>query len=145
LHKPVGFIILPIFALANTGVFVGANWMLDLTSTNSLGLTAGLIVGKPLGVMFLCFVAVTSGICRLPLDLNWQHIFGAGMLGGIGFTISMFITNLAFAGNTETISASKLAILLASLAAGTIGFLWFKLLSKRKATDNNIDTMDLSN
>ena len=143
LHKPVAFIILPIFALANTGIFVGADWMQNLTSTNSVGITAGLIVGKPLGVTFLCFVAVASGICRLPPDLNWRHIFGAGILGGIGFTMSIFITNLAFAGNTETISASKMAILFASLMAGTIGFLWLNLLGKPEATDSHLDTMDL--
>jgi len=75
LHKPVAFIILPIFALANTGVFVGANWLYGLTSSNSIGIIAGLIVGKPLGVAVLCFVAVTSGLCRLPLGLHLQHIF----------------------------------------------------------------------
>ncbi len=142
LHKPVAFMILPIFALANTGVLVSANWTRDLTSFNSIGLIAGLIVGKPLGVMLLCLVAVTSGMCRLPRDVDWRHIFGAGILGGIGFTTSIFITNLAFVGQAETIRASKLAILLASLAAGTIGFLWFRFLSKLQATDSNMDTME---
>ena len=126
LHKPVAYIILPIFALANTGILVGAEWMQNLTSTNSLGIIAGLIVGKPLGVTFLCFIAVASGICRLPPDLNWRHIFGAGILGGIGFTMSIFIANLAFAGNAETINASKMAILSASLIAGAVGYLWLK-------------------
>ena len=140
LHKPVAFAILPLFALANTGVLVSANWMQDLTSINSIGLAAGLIAGKPLGVALLCFVAVTSGICRLPRDLDWRHIFGAGILGGIGFTMSIFITNLAFAENPETIRASKMAILLASLAAGTIGFLWFKLLIVIKARGDNAET-----
>ena len=139
LHKPVAFIILPIFALANTAMFVDADWMQNLTSKNSLGITAGLIVGKPLGVTFLCFVAVASGICRLPADLNWRHIFGAGILGGIGFTMSIFITNLAFAGNAESINASKIAILLASLTAGIIGFLWLKLLGKPEGTDSQMD------
>ena len=136
LHKPVAFIILPIFALANTGIVVGADWMQNLSSMNSVGIAAGLIVGKPLGVTLLCFVAVASGICRLPPDLNWRHVVGAGILGGIGFTMSIFITNLAFAGNTETISASKMATLLASLTAGTIGFLWLKLLSKPEVTNS---------
>lgn len=126
LHKPVAFIILPLFALANTAILIGTDWMQNLLSTNSLGIAAGLIVGKPLGVTLLCFAAVASGLCRLPPDLNWRHICGAGMLGGIGFTMSIFITNLAFVGNMETINASKIAILLASLAAGTIGFLWLK-------------------
>lgn len=130
LHKPVAFIILPIFALANTGVLVGADWMQNLTSMNSLGITAGLIVGKPLGVTLLCFVAVASGICRLPSDLNWRYVFGAGVLGGIGFTMSIFFTNLAFAGNTAAINDSKMAILIASLTAGALGFLWLKGIGK---------------
>ena len=135
LHKPVAFIILPIFALANTGILVGADWMQYASSANSLGISAGLLLGKPLGVTFLCFVAVASGLCRLPADLNWRHITGAGILGGIGFTMSIFITNLAFAGNAETMNASKMAILLASLTAGTIGFLWLRFLAGSPAAD----------
>ena len=135
LYKPVAFIILPIFALANTGIIVGADWMQNMTNTNSVGISAGLIVGKPLGVTLLCFVAVASGLCRLPPDLKWRHIAGAGILGGIGFTMSIFITNLAFAGNAQTINASKMAILLASLTAGTVGFLWLRLVRKPEATD----------
>jgi Na+:H+ antiporter, NhaA family len=130
LHKPVAFIILPIFALANTGIVVGADWMQDLTSKNNLGIVAGLIAGKPLGVTVLCFVAVASGVCRLPVDLKWSHIVGAGILGGIGFTMSIFIANLAFSGNLEAINASKMGILLASLTAGICGFLWLSLLGK---------------
>lgn len=126
LHKPVAFIILPIFALANTGILVGAGWAQTLTSTNSLGIIAGLIAGKPLGVMVLCFFAVASGICRLPPELNWRHVAGAGILGGIGFTMSTFITNLAFPSNAEAINASKMAILSASLTAGVVGFLWLQ-------------------
>jgi NhaA family Na+:H+ antiporter len=64
------------------------------------------------------------GLCRLPLDLGWRHVIGAGMLGGIGFTMSIFITNLAFGQNSEAINASKLAVLFASLTAGIVGFLW---------------------
>jgi NhaA family Na+:H+ antiporter len=142
LHKPVAFGILPIFVLANTGVPVGTDWLYGLTSPNSVGLIAGLIVGKPLGVTCLCVVAVTSGLCRLPVGLRWSHIVGAGILGGIGFTMSIFITNLAFAGNTEIISASKMAILLASLTAGAVGFLWLRLLSKSEATDSSMGTMN---
>lgn len=128
LHKPVAFIILPFFALANTGILVGPEWGQNLTKMNSLGITAGLIVGKPLGVTLFCFVAVASGICSLPPDLTWRHVFGAGLLGGIGFTMSIFISNLAFAGNAEMINASKIAILIASLVAGTFGFLWLKYM-----------------
>jgi NhaA family Na+:H+ antiporter len=142
LHKPVTFVILPVFALANTGIVLGPSWAQHLTTPNSLGITAGLIVGKPLGIFLLSFVAVAGGICRLPLDLNWRHIFGAGLLGGIGFTMSIFITNLAFGGNPEMISASKIAILLSSLTAGTIGFLWLRLWGKPVLSDADTDTMD---
>ncbi len=93
LHKPVSFLILPIFALCNTGVVIGADWAQNLTTANSLGIIGGLVLGKPLGITLLSFVAVTVGLCRLPLDLNWRHVFGAGLLGGIGFTMSIFITN----------------------------------------------------
>ena len=134
LHKPVAFLILPLFALANTAIVVGPEWMRHLASTNSLGITAGLIVGKPLGVMLLCSVAVASGICRLPPELHWRHLVGAGILGGIGFTMSIFITNLAFVGNAETINAAKMAILLASLAAGALGFLWLLVFGAPGAT-----------
>ncbi len=78
----------------------------------------------------------------MPLDLNWRHVFGAGLLGGIGFTMSIFITNLAFVGNADAINASKMAILLGSLTAGTIGFLWLKFLGKPEAIDHDSDTMD---
>lgn len=142
LHKPVAFVILPIFALANTGIVIGADWAQNLTSANSLGIVGGLVLGKPLGITLLSFAAVTIGICRLPLDLNWRHVFGAGLLGGIGFTMSIFITNLAFVGNAEMINASKMAILLASLTAGTIGFLWLKLLGAPKDSDADMDTMN---
>jgi len=130
LHKPVAFIIMPIFALANTGIIVGSDWAQGLTSANSLGIISGLALGKPLGIVLLSFVAVALGLSRLPSDLNWRYIFGAGLLGGIGFTMSIFIANLAFAKNPAMINASKLAILLASLLAGIIGYLWLKFFTK---------------
>jgi len=142
LHKPVAFLILPIFALANTGIVIGSEALQTLTNPNEIGIMAGLVVGKPIGITLLCFIAVTLGICRLPLDLNWKHIFGAGLLGGIGFTMSIFITNLAFATNPFEINGSKMAILLASLTAGTIGFIWLKLLGKPEEFDEDMDTMD---
>jgi NhaA family Na+:H+ antiporter len=127
LHKPVAFLILPIFAFANTGIVIGSSWAQDLSSANSMGIVAGLVIGKPLGISLLVFIAVLLGVCRLPLGMNWKHVFGAGLLGGIGFTMSIFITNLAFTGEAELVNASKIAILLASVTAGTIGFLWLLL------------------
>jgi NhaA family Na+:H+ antiporter len=124
LHKPVAFFILPIFALANTAIVIGPDWLNYLGSTNSLGIAAGLILGKPIGIALLSFIAVGIGLCKLPEDLNWRHIIGAGMIGGIGFTMSIFITNLAFAGNATMIDASKIAVLLASVSAGILGYCW---------------------
>ena len=131
LHKPVAFVILPIFALANTGIVIGTTWAQELTASNSLGIMCGLIIGKPIGITLLSFIAVAVGLCKLPSGLNWKHIFGAGMLGGIGFTMSIFITNLAFTGNAEEITASKIAVLLASLCAGIMGYLWLRFLTKK--------------
>ena len=126
LHRPVAFLILPLFAFANAGVVFGPNWLQDLASANSVGIALGLILGKPLGVVLLCLIAVRLGLCRLPPELNWAHVTGAGMLGGIGFTMSIFITNLAFSAEPAFINASKLAILLASLAAGIVGCAWLR-------------------
>lgn len=130
LNKPVAFGVLPIFALANTGIIIGGGWGANLTTANSLGIFSGLAFGKPIGITLVSFAAVAFGVCKLPPDLNWRHVFGAGLLGGIGFTMSIFITNLAFAGNAETINASKISILLASLTAGLIGFVWLRLFGK---------------
>lgn len=130
LHKPVAFIVLPLFALANTGIFLGANWLLDLTSPNSMGVIIGLVVGKPLGVALLSALAVMLGICTLPVDVRWRHLIGAGMLGGIGFTISIFITNLAFGEQADLVNASKIAVFTASLMAGFIGFVWLRWFGK---------------
>lgn len=142
LHKPVAFVILPIFALANTGIVLSSESLKTLTSANEIGILLGLIFGKPLGITLFCFVVVSVGICKLPLDLNWKHIFGAGLLGGIGFTMSIFITNLAFASNAAEINGSKIAILLASLTAGTIGFLFLKFFGQPEAFDEDLDAMD---
>jgi len=123
LHKPVAFLVLPMFALANTGVVIPADWQSSLLSNNSLGIAAGLVLGKPVGIVAFSALAVAVGLCKLPSDLSWRHIVGAGCLGGIGFTMSIFIANLAFAGDVTEIEASKMAVLVASTLAGTIGYL----------------------
>ena len=124
LHKPVAFIILPIFALANTGVILSADWASQFLQTNSLGIMTGLILGKPLGIYLSSYLAVSHRVCQLPEGLNWNHIFGVGLVAGIGFTMSIFITNLAFPAQTDLINASKIAIFSAFLIAGTLGYLW---------------------
>lgn len=142
LHKPVAFVILPIFALANTGVVIGAGWAQSLLSSNSLGIILGLAAGKPAGIVLATFAAVSLRVCRLPLDLAWRHVLGAGLLGGIGFTMSIFITNLAFTGQADVINASKMAILAASLLSGVAGFIWLKLRGTPTVLDTDPDTMD---
>ena len=122
LHKPVAFIILPLFALANTAIVFGTGWDTGLAEPGSLGIFAGLIIGKPLGVFLFSFLAVSIGVCTLPLGLKWNQVLGIGFLAGIGFTMSIFITLLAF-GNPDLIQSSKISILLSSLVAGTTGFL----------------------
>ena len=125
LHKPVAFIILPLFALANTGIVLGSDWQSSLGHASSLGIFAGLIIGKPLGIFLFSFIGVALGLCAFPTDLKWKHIIGVGFLAGIGFTMSIFITMLAF-DQAVLITNSKLAVLIASLIAGTIGFFWLK-------------------
>jgi NhaA family Na+:H+ antiporter len=129
LHKPVAFIILPIFALANTTIILSGDIGLTLIQNYSLGIALGLIVGKPLGIFLLSYLAVTSGLCKLPNDLNWKSIAGVGFLGGIGFTMSIFITLLAF-DNETIINNAKFVILISSLMAGLIGFISLKLILK---------------
>jgi NhaA family Na+:H+ antiporter len=131
LHKPVAFMILPIFALANTGIVFDQNWHQHLLSMNSVGIMLGLAAGKPIGITLACAVAVSIGLCKLPDDLTWSHIVGVSMLGGIGFTMSIFITNLAFPAAPEIVNAAKLAVLAASLISGIAGYVW--LIKARSA------------
>ncbi|HEY4628467.1 MAG TPA: Na+/H+ antiporter NhaA, partial [Flavobacterium sp.] len=126
-HKPIAFFILPLFAIANTCIAIDSNWHQGLNHPNTIGIIAGLVIGKPLGIWLFSFLGVSLGICVLPKDLKWKTIIGAGMLGGIGFTMSIFITLLAFKNDgDEVITYSKIAILIASFIAGTTGFLWLK-------------------
>lgn len=129
LHKPVAFFILPLFAAANTCITMDDQWMSSLTHTSSLGIISGLVVGKPLGIWLFSFIGVSAGLCALPSDLKWRNILGAGLLGGIGFTMSIFITLLAF-DDGAMITHSKMAILVASLVAGGAGFLFLKFTLK---------------
>lgn len=122
LHKPVAFGIMPLFALANTGIVFNANWSGALLNSSSLGIFAGLLLGKPLGIALASFAAIKAGLSKLPGDLSWIHIVGAGFLGGIGFTMSIFITLLAFQ-DPEIVQNTKISILLSSLIAGVAGYL----------------------
>lgn len=131
LHKPVAFFILPLFAVANTCISVGEGWQSGLGHANSLGIIIGLVIGKPLGVLLFTLLGVGLGFCALPADFKWKNIIGAGFLGGIGFTMSIFITLLAF-DSPEIVNNSKIAILVASFLAGIIGFFFLSLTLKIK-------------
>jgi NhaA family Na+:H+ antiporter len=131
LHKPVAFFILPLFALANTAIILSSNLGEILTANYSLGIALGLIVGKPLGIFAFGLLAVKIGVCKLPEDLNWKSILCVGFLGGIGFTMSVFVTLLAF-DSDSVINNAKLVILLSSLTAGFIGFLSLNFILKSK-------------
>ena len=130
LHKPVAFIILPIFALANTAIIMDLEMKEIITEHYSIGIALGLIVGKPVGIFILSLLAVKLGICKLPSDLSWPSIFSVGFLGGIGFTMSIFVTLLAF-DEIVVINHAKIIILLSSLIAGVIGFVSLKLILKK--------------
>jgi NhaA family Na+:H+ antiporter len=122
LHYPVAFVILPLFALANTAIPIAADAVGGFQTRNALGIMAGLFIGKPLGILLFCFVAVKFKIAALAQDISWKALSGAAVLAGIGFTMSIFITNLAF-NQTTTIDQSKLAILAASGLSALAGLL----------------------
>ena len=133
LHKPVAFIILPLFALANTAIFFNPNILEVFQEQYSLGILLGLLIGKPLGIFVFTFAAVTLGFCKLPKEINWKSVIGVGFLGGIGFTMSIFITLLAF-NDFTIINNSKITILVASLLSGVIGFFILKITLKSKSS-----------
>jgi NhaA family Na+:H+ antiporter len=130
LHKPVGFLILPLFALANTAIVLSSDFGATLAQDYSVGIFLGLVLGKPIGITLFSFLAVSFGLCKLPHDLNWKTLLGAGFLGGIGFTMSIFVTLLAFE-NQEIINNAKFVILLSSLTAGCFGFFFLKMILKK--------------
>lgn len=131
LHKPVAFLILPIFALANTTIIINSDSVINLVQPHSLGIALGLIIGKPLGIFLFTFLASLLGLCKLPNDLSWKSILGVGLLGGIGFTMSIFITILAFDIPT-LLNSIKFTILIASFIAGILGFMTLKFTSSKQ-------------
>ena len=124
LHKPVAFIIVPIFALVNTAILIPPNITESLSSPNSLGIILGLVAGKLLGIFTVPYLLVKTGLARLQEGISWRNLAGIGCLGGIGFTMSMFISNLAFA-DADIVSTSKLSILVASTIAAASGLCVF--------------------
>ena len=134
LHKPVAFFIIPVFVLANTAIVINGSFSHLFSFNYSVGIAMGLVLGKPMGILLFSFLAVKLGASQLPDYLNWKHILGAGLLGGIGFTMSIFICLLAF-NETEVINNAKLAILVSSFIAGVLGYLILRLILKKNAAD----------
>jgi NhaA family Na+:H+ antiporter len=124
LHKPVAFLVVPIFALVNTAILLPADLGASLSGRNSLGIMTGLVAGKLIGIFCLPFLLVKLGLASMAEDISWKHLAGIGMLGGIGFTMSMFISNLAFA-DASLVTSSKLSILVGSACSAIAGLALF--------------------
>jgi len=133
LHPWVAFFIMPIFALANAGVKLGNDFSSTLASPVSLGIILGLVFGKQIGITVFSWLAIKLKIADLPKGIEMRHIYGASCLAGIGFTMSLFISGLAF-GETPPLSIAKTSILIASVIAGILG--WSILRSLQVSTDN---------
>lgn len=118
----VTFLIMPLFALSNAGVTLSGNLVETLFNPVSLGVIFGLVVGKQIGITLFAWLTVKSGLGRLPEGLTWRHIHGVGILAGIGFTVSLFVTELAYSGNSHVADIAKLGILVASFISGIVGF-----------------------
>ena len=136
LHPWIAFGLLPIFAFANAGLSLEGIGFANLVAQPlTMGITLGLFIGKPLGVALFSFLAVKTGIAVLPAEVRWSHIIGAGMLGGIGFTMSLFVSGLSFV-SPELLNYSKLGILLGSVLSAAAGLLFLSfecaLRSKRE-------------
>lgn len=132
LHTPVNYFIMPLFALANTAIALSGDISTAILSSVSFGIAFGLIIGKPLGISLFIWIMVKLKWSRLPDNINMKEIIATGFLGGIGFTMSIFIALLAF-DDPETIVTAKLMILISSLIAGTIGFLLLKKYADAKS------------
>ncbi len=122
------YLILPLFALANAGVAINADSVSTLTSRMSLGIILGLVVGKPLGIGLIGYISYRLGLATLPGGVSWPQFLSAGVLAGIGFTMSLFIANAAFS-DPALQEASKLAILVASVVAAAVGSILLTLTS----------------
>jgi NhaA family Na+:H+ antiporter len=128
LHPWVSYAIMPIFALANAGIYIDAKLTNGISNPISWGIILGLIVGKPIGILVFTWLSTATGLVTKPETFSWGQLIGAGLLGGIGFTMSIFIANLAFAAS-PILAQAKLAILCASFVAGILAFLLLRTTS----------------
>lgn len=132
LHLPVSLLVIPLFALANAGVSINFSEMNEaLLQPISFGIILGLLFGKVLGIAGVSYIAVKTKIAQLPDNSSMSQVFGVSLLGGIGFTMSIFVAELAFYGNASYIFQAKIGILAASLLAGLSGYLWLRFIAQK--------------
>jgi len=131
IHKWVNFFILPVFALANTAILLPAHFANSLTSPVGMGIFFGLVVGKPLGIFLACRIMVGLNIASLPSNVNWKQVFGMGTLAGIGFTMSIFTTMLAFA-DSGIRDIAKISILSAVIGSVVVSYFYFRTIYGRR-------------
>lgn len=129
LHNYVNFLIIPIFVIANTAIIIPSGMVSELTTPLSLGIILGLLVGKPAGILLFCWITVQLKLGELAKGLQWKHMMGLGLLAAIGFTMSIFISMLAFT-DAYTQDVSKMAVMSASLIAIIAAYAWFKFFTK---------------
>ena len=132
LHLPSAYIVIPIFSLANAGIPIDwSSFGSIFTHPVSMGIAAGLVIGKLIGIAGFAWVAVKLGITTLPHGLNFKHVIGVALMGGIGFTMSIFIAEMGFAQHAQELLMAKTGVLLASLIAGVSGFIWLYFASEK--------------
>lgn len=136
LHDPVSFIILPLFALANTAIALPDDFTEVYSSNVHHGIFMGLVIGKPLGIFLMCFLAVKLRVASLPKLMTWNHVVGMGLLAGIGFTMSIFIATLAFNEEQQQV-VSKVAIIGASAVSAVLGFLYLYLQKREEVVQTD--------
>jgi NhaA family Na+:H+ antiporter len=130
LHPWVTYFILPLFALANAGVVIEGDLLSNLALPVSVGVIAGLVIGKPVGISLFTWLAVKARFAVLPSGITWWQIYGVSWLGGIGFTMSLFIASLAFEG-TPSLSVAKIGILTASVITAIVGLVIVRKVTSR--------------
>ena len=134
LHPWVAFVIMPLFALSNSGIIIGSDFFSSLINPISIGVILGLVLGKFIGILFFTWLMIKLNIGNLPKGANWHHIFGVALLGGIGFTMSLFISGLAFI-DQAFVEQAKYGILIASILAGVLGILVLRGIKPNELAD----------
>jgi NhaA family Na+:H+ antiporter len=144
LTRPVNFFIMPLFAIVNTNIHVGPSMIEGLFNDVGLGILVGLVLGKPIGITLISWLIVKLKLGTIPTGATWWHIIGLGLLGGIGFTMSIFISLLSY-DDVSIQNESKFAILISSVIAGIAGFILLSTINKKNRSSTNDDISDSIN